>query len=118
MKLADVFSKQKRLRWSRSVRDSAYAKFVAARASLRALYDQIDFEKAELLQAHEDFGKANAESRSIVPSSGKSVSRTNSPMTIPYVETQTHQMAAITRIALQILKAPTKTNHRHKGMIF
>ncbi len=58
--MADAFTKQKRLRWSRSVRDSAYAKFVAARDSLRALYDQIDFEKAELLQTREDFGKANA----------------------------------------------------------
>lgn len=57
---AETSGKQKRLRWARSLRNEAYGKFIAARESLRGLYDLIDLKKAELVEARDAFGVANS----------------------------------------------------------
>lgn len=56
----EAFLKSKRLKWSRSLRNEAYGKFLSVRDSLRALYDQIELKKAELIQARDAFGNANS----------------------------------------------------------
>ncbi|KLO14571.1 hypothetical protein SCHPADRAFT_939495 [Schizopora paradoxa] len=57
--LNDTVLKCKRLQWSRSMRDEAYGKFCATRDSLRALYAQIEFKKAELIKARSDYHEVN-----------------------------------------------------------
>ncbi len=54
----EALIKQKRLTWSRSLRDEARSRCLAARDSLRALYDQIDLKRAQFLQAREELGEA------------------------------------------------------------
>lgn len=55
----EALLKGKRLKWSRSLRNEAYGTFCSVRDSLRTLYDQIDFKKAELNQARNAFIDAN-----------------------------------------------------------
>lgn len=58
--MEEAYTKGKRLKWSRTLRNEAFGKFSVARDSLHALYDQIEFKKAELIQARKAFCDANA----------------------------------------------------------